>query len=206
MRKVAKRCAERVCGTRSPGSDRLDVEAKSGAEAAKPGQQPTVSAHGPDASVSFRPSLIVEGVSAGRTVWAGGVGVLPNSPVWAWSAGRCVAVNVEQVGQALLGGVHVGEHAPSPGAAFAAVVVEQHGFLDAGQLGQQLADRQVQAGVVGLAAQQVGDGQGQHAVEDMDADLLVGPVVHGANLGLTSILGSPAAGIVRGPTKKLKVP
>src|SRR6266508_6883216 len=32
-------------------------------------------------SVSFRPSLIVEGVSAGRTVSVDGVGVLPNWPV-----------------------------------------------------------------------------------------------------------------------------
>jgi hypothetical protein len=93
----------------------------------------------PQPSGSFRPWLIVEAVSAGRTVWAGGVGVLPTWPVWAWSAGRCVAVDVEQVGQALLGWAHLGEHAPGAGASLAAVVVEQHGFLDAGQLRQQLA-------------------------------------------------------------------
>jgi hypothetical protein len=36
-----------------------------------------------------------------------------------------------------------------------------------------------QAGAGGLAAHQVGDGEGEHAVEDVDADLLVGPVEHG---------------------------
>jgi hypothetical protein len=40
--------------------------------------------------------------------------------------------DVEQVGEALLGGAVVGEHALGAGPAFAAVVVEQHGFLDAG--------------------------------------------------------------------------
>jgi hypothetical protein len=44
-------------------------------------------------------------------------------------AGRRVLVDAEQVGQALLGGGHVGEHALHAGASFAAVVVEQHGFF-----------------------------------------------------------------------------
>ena len=60
------------------------------------------------------------------------------------SAGGCVLVYVEQVGEMLLGGVHVGEHAlhagPSP---LAAVVVEQHGFFDAGKFVEQFAYRQV---------------------------------------------------------------
>jgi len=54
-------------------------------------------------------------------------------------------VDVEQVGQALLGGAHVGEHAPRAGASFATVVVEQHGPLDAGELVEQFAYGQVQA-------------------------------------------------------------
>ena len=32
----------------------------------------------------------------------------------------------------------------------------------------------MQAGAFGLTANQVGDGQGEHAVEDVDADLLFG--------------------------------
>jgi hypothetical protein len=48
-------------------------------------------------------------------------------------AGGCVAVDAEQVGEALLGGVHVGEHASGAGSAFASVVVEQDGLLDAGE-------------------------------------------------------------------------
>ena len=108
------------------------------------------------------------------------VGVLPKVGGWClcWSAGGCVAVDVEEVGQAFLGGGGVGEHASGAGAAFAAVVVEQDGFADAGEFGEQFAHRHVQSGAVGLAAHEVGDGEGQDAVEDVDADLLVGPVVH----------------------------
>jgi hypothetical protein len=42
--------------------------------------------------------------------------------------------DIEQLCQGLLGGVHVGEDALNAGAALAAVVVEQHGLLDTGQL------------------------------------------------------------------------
>ena len=66
------------------------------------------------------------------------------------------------------------------GATFAAVVVEQFGFFDAGEFVEQFAHRHVQAGVGGVAAHQVGDGQGQHAVEHVHPDLGVGPVVHRA--------------------------
>jgi len=97
-----------------------------------------------------------------------------------WSAGWCVAADGEEFGELTLGVVHVGEHALSAGAALAAVVVEQHGLLDTCELRDQLAHRQVQSGAGGLAAHQVGDGQGQHSVEDVDADLGVGPVVHRA--------------------------
>ena len=81
------------------------------------------------------------------------------------------------------------------GSAFAAVVVEQDGFADAGQFVEQFADGQVQAGVVGLAAHEVGDGEGEDAVEDVDADLLVGPVVHRAENDTTwGSLSLPEAG------------
>jgi hypothetical protein len=50
-------------------------------------------------------------------------------------------VDVEHVGQLLLDGIGVGEHALGSGTAFGAVVVEQDGFLDAGEFGEQFADR-----------------------------------------------------------------
>src|SRR5258705_2829313 len=97
-----------------------------------------------------------------------------------WSAGGGVLVGVEQVGQLLLDRGCVGEHALGSGAAFGAVVVEQDGFLDAGEFGQEFTHRQVQTGVFGLAAHEVRDGEGKDAVEHVDSDLLVGPVVQGA--------------------------
>src|SRR6266536_3596613 len=130
-------------------------------------------------SASFRLWLLLSGVCAGQPwIWAGGV-YYPGVGL-GWSAGWGVAVEREQVVERLLGGGAVGEDAPGAGAALAAVVVEQDGLLDARQLSQQLTNRQVQPRLVGMAAQQVRDRQGQHAVEDVDADLLVGPVVHGA--------------------------
>ena len=47
------------------------------------------------------------------------------------------------------------------------------------RLARELPDAEVEAAVVGLAAHQVGDGQGQDAVEDVDPDLGLGPVEHG---------------------------
>ena len=66
----------------------------------------------------------------------------------------------------------------SAGPAFVPGGVEQDGFLDAGQVSQEFADAEVQAALVGLSAHEVGDGQGQDAVEDVDADLGLGPVEH----------------------------
>ena len=97
-------------------------------------------------------------------------------PTRVGSAGGGVAVDVEQVGELVLSGCGLGEYAAGAGSALAAVVVEQHGLLDAGQDGEQFAHGQVQSGPVGFAAHQVCDGQGQDAVEDVDADLGVGPV------------------------------
>jgi hypothetical protein len=56
--------------------------------------------------------------------------------------------------------------------------VEQDGLADAGEPGEQFADGQAQAGLGGLAAHQVGDLQGQDAGEDVDADVVLGPVMH----------------------------
>jgi hypothetical protein len=93
------------------------------------------------------------------------------------SAAGCVAVEFEQVVQPSLGGVEVGDHASGAGSS-AVGLVEQHGFLDAAQVAQQPADGQVESGVVGVAAHEVGDLQRQRAVEGVHADLVLGPVVH----------------------------
>ena len=46
------------------------------------------------------------------------------------------------------------------------------------RLARELPDAEVEAAVVGLSAHEVGDGQGQDAVEDVDPDLGLGPVEH----------------------------
>ena len=94
-------------------------------------------------SGSFRPSLIDGLVSPGGELFSRRAGVLPNWLGCRRSAGGCVLVDVEQVGEMLLGGVHVGEHALYAGPSLAAVVIEQHGFLDAGEFVEQFAYRQV---------------------------------------------------------------
>jgi len=58
----------------------------------------------------------------------------------------------------MLGGVHFGEDAAGSGAA-AGGRVEQHGFLDPGEVAEELAEAERQSGAVGLAAHQVGDGE-----------------------------------------------
>src|SRR6266702_1661399 len=71
-----------------------------------------------------------------------------------------------------------GEHAVGSGPAAAAALVEQDGLADPGEFAEQGADGQVQAGAGGGSAHEVGDLQGQDAGEDVDADVVLGPVVH----------------------------
>ena len=86
-------------------------------------------------SGSFRPLLIVGLVSPGGAVFSGRLVYYPTRGVGrGWSAGGCVLVDCEQVGESLLGGAHVGEHALHAGTSLAAVMVEQHGLLDASEL------------------------------------------------------------------------
>lgn len=95
-------------------------------------------------SGSFRPSFIDGVVSPGGELFSRRAGVLPNLLGWRRrSAGGCVLVDVEQVGEMLLGGAHIGEHALHAGPSLGAVVVEQHGFFDAGEFVEQFAYRQV---------------------------------------------------------------
>ena len=93
----------------------------------------------PSASGSFRDALIGDAVLPGGRVFSGSVGVLPNLSwtVRRGSAGGRVSVDVEQLDQFSLGGGHVGEHALHAGTSLAAVVVEQHGFFDTGELVEQ---------------------------------------------------------------------
>jgi hypothetical protein len=89
-------------------------------------------------------------------------------------------VDVEQFGELALSGAHIGQEPLGSGAAFAAVVVEQDGLADAGQLAEQFADGHVQTGLFGFASHEMRDGQREDGVEHVDTDLLVGPVVHRA--------------------------
>ena len=76
-----------------------------------------------------------------------------------------------------MGGGGLGEH-PAGFGSSSGGGVDQQGLLDAGQGVEQLADAHGQSGLVGVAAHEVGDLQGQYAGEQMDADVVVGPVAH----------------------------
>ncbi len=52
-------------------------------------------------------------------------------------------------------------------------------FADRGQFPTEGLQTEFQAGTAGFAVQQPGQGQGHHAVESMNADLLIGPVIQG---------------------------
>src|SRR5712671_5796227 len=72
------------------------------------------------------------------------------------SAPGGVAVEPEDLDELVLDGRGVGEHAVGPGPA-AVAGVEQDGFADAGELGEQDAHGQVQPGPGGAAAHEVGE-------------------------------------------------
>src|SRR5262249_49423521 len=57
--------------------------------------------------------------------------------------------------------------------------VDQDGLADAGELVEEFTHGQVQPGLLGHAAHQVGDLQGEHAGLGVDSDVVVGEVVHG---------------------------
>src|SRR6266511_2094817 len=87
------------------------------------------------------------------------------------------AVEVEDRSELVLFGGGLGEHAPGLGSP-AGGGVDQQAFFDPGQGGQQVAYAEVQAGLVGHAAHQVGELEGEHAGEQVHPDVVVGPVVH----------------------------
>src|SRR2546426_2958098 len=94
---------------------------------------------------------------------------------WRWGG---VGGEVEELVEAVLDGVHLGGHATGWGPP-AGGGVDEDGLLDAGQGGEHFAHAHRVAGLGGLAAHEAGDGEGEDAVEGVDADLLVGPVPHG---------------------------
>src|SRR5664280_3799318 len=98
--------------------------------------------------------------------YLGGLGVVPKSAL------RSVFVEAEQVVEALLGGVHLGEHPPCPRAA-PFPLVEQDGLLDVSVCAQEPAHAHVESGSLGFSLHEPGDSQGQYAVEGVDPDLLV---------------------------------
>src|SRR5258708_15044554 len=115
--------------------------------------------------------------NARRSAWCwGGFGVLPMS-----SSGS-VPVKAEDAGELVLDGGGVGEHAVGPGPAPVAGV-EQDGLADAGQFAEQGADGQVQSGLGGAAAHDVVELEAEHAGEDVDGDVVLGPVEQRAEGG-----------------------
>ena len=110
-------------------------------------------------------------VSAGQLWSEGWFRVLP------MSASGGVTGEAEDLGELVLDRAGFGEHAVGSGPA-AVAVVEQDGLADAGEFAQQFADGQVQPGLAGASPHEVGDLQGQDAGEDVDTDVVLGPVVH----------------------------
>ena len=95
------------------------------------------------------------------------------------SATGCVAGEAEDAGELVLDRAGFGQHAVGSGPA-ALALVEQHGLADPGEFGEEFAHGHVQACPAGFQAHEVGDLQGEDAGEDVDADVVLGPVEHGA--------------------------
>src|SRR5258707_2993384 len=110
------------------------------------------------------------------------------------SSSGSVPVKAEDAGELVLDGGGVGEHAVGPGPAPVAGV-EQDGLADAGQFAEQGADGQVQSGLGGAAAHEVGELEGEHAGEDVDADVVLGPVEHRAEGGDAGVFHLPEGGL-----------
>jgi hypothetical protein len=77
------------------------------------------------------------------------------------------------VEEALLSDVDLGEH-PAHARPPMLALGKQHSLFYAGQGLEQLAHAHVHPVTVGLAGHQPGDQKGEHAVEDVHPDLLVG--------------------------------
>ena len=71
-------------------------------------------------------------------------------------AAGCVAVEVEELVEALLGGVVVGDDATCSGST-AVALVEEDGFLDSGEGGEEATYGEVESGVGGVTDHEVSD-------------------------------------------------
>ena len=98
--------------------------------------------------------------------------------MWAGFSVGGVAVEVEEVVEAFLGGVEVGGDTVCSGSA-AVSLVEEDGFLDAGEGVEESGYGEVEADLGGASAHEVGDLYGQDAGEAVDTDLVVDEVEHG---------------------------
>src|SRR5208283_4954884 len=105
-----------------------------------------------------------------------------------------VPAEAEDLCELVLVGGGVGEHAVGPGPAPVAGV-EQDSLADAGQFADQAADGQVQSGAGCAAAHEVGELEGEYAGEDVDADVVLGPVEHGAEGGGAGVFHLPEGGL-----------
>src|SRR5258708_16099738 len=114
------------------------------------------------------------------------------------SSSGSVPVKAEDAGELVLDGGGVGEHAVGPGPAPVAGV-EQDGLADAVQFAEQGADGQVQSGLGGAAAHAVGELEGEHAGEDVDADVVLGPVDHRAEGADARAFHLPQRALTPGP-------
>ncbi len=69
------------------------------------------------------------------------------------------------------------------------------GFADRGQFPAEGLQTELQTGPAGFAVQQPGQGQGHHAVQSMNADLLISPVIQGLPADEVGILHGAEGGL-----------
>ena len=117
-----------------------------------------------------------------------GVGVVPRS------ASRGVFVESEEVVEALLNGVHLREHPPCPRTS-SLTLVEQHGLLDFAERREESTHAHVESGLFGFSHHEPGNSEGEHAVEGVHSDLLVGPVEHRGERNNLAILHLAEVGL-----------
>ncbi|OLE45689.1 MAG: hypothetical protein AUG46_12120 [Acidobacteria bacterium 13_1_20CM_3_58_11] len=69
--------------------------------------------------------------------------------------------------------------------------IEIDDFADRRQFPTEGLQTEFQTGPAGFAVQQPGQGQGHHAIESMNADLLIGPVIQGLPADEDADCGKP---------------
>src|SRR6266699_3017086 len=141
-------------------------------------------------------------VCPGHGTLSGPVRVVPNSAL------RRVILQGEQVVEAALDGVLLGEYAPGTGPSPLALV-EEEGRFDPGKAGKQRSHGEVHPRPVRLAHHEPGDREREYAVEDVNTDLALGEVehrregddlrvLHLAKVALNDLLGAVVGDDLRG--------